>query len=284
MRGISISMLGSKASFHDLATSRLFGTQAERNYATSFEELCATVAMNKSDYGVMAVDNSNYGCIYSNYELIKRFQLKIIDEVIMPISLNLYALDTVNKHEIDAIISHPIALEQCSNLVQSLSKVKVIEHSDTASSATLLKEINDSKVAIIAGDEVGKAYGLTVIESDVQNEKGVCTSFVVLSKGDLHFEVMHKVVLHTEGVKSSTTELEVSEVLTEMGISSQWNRKDAQHKDRVIELRSETGINLPKVIRILSDKLNNITVLGGFPIEKDLVQTGRFEMSVNGVL
>jgi prephenate dehydratase len=284
MRGISISMLGSKASFHDLATSKLFGVNAERNYASSFEEICATVAMNKSDYGVMAVDNSNYGCIYSNYELIKRFQLKIIDEVIMPISMNLYALDEVKLEEIETVISHPIALEQCSNLIASLSNVKVIEHSDTASSATLLKEINNSKVAIIAGEEVGKEYGLTAVATDIQNEKGVCTSFVVLSKGDLHFEVMHKVVIHIEGIQTGFSEEEVRNSLLETGVKIVWNKKEVNLEERVIELTSEQGINIPKLIKLLSDKLCNMTILGGFPIENEIVETGRFEMSVNGVL
>ena len=85
--------------------------------------------------------------------------------------------------DIREIISHPMALGQSQLFLSSLDNVVVSEFKDTATSAKLVSEDRENKLAVIAGPTVGKTYGLEVVKDNVGDENPNFTRFYILSKG-----------------------------------------------------------------------------------------------------
>lgn len=182
MRNHKIAIQGAISSFHDLAAKKFFGEDIEVIECGTFKEVCHRVANNSIDYGIIAIENKIAGSILLNYQLIDSFDLNIIGEVYLPIELHLLTIPGTKLSEIREIISHPIALAQCQNFLNSLENVKVTEFKDTATSAKLLMEKGDKELAVIAGPAVGREFGLEENIQDVGDETHNYTRFYILSK------------------------------------------------------------------------------------------------------
>lgn len=184
MRNHLIAIQGSVSSFHDIAAKKYFGEDVTVLECGSFKEVCDKLSNNKVDYGIIAIENKVAGSILMNYQLIDSFNLRIIGETYLPIELQLLAKPGTKLENIREIISHPMALGQSQIFLSGLEDVSVSEFKDTATSAKLVSEDKENKLAVIAGPLVGAAYGLEVIVDNVADEKVNFTRFYILSKGE----------------------------------------------------------------------------------------------------
>nr|MCH9659675.1 prephenate dehydratase [Bacteroidota bacterium] len=83
---MKIAIQGIGGSFHHEAVQRLFPDQEiDLVMCDSFDAVTQSIKNNKSDYGVLAIENSIAGSILPNYNLIEAGGFKIIDEVFLNI-------------------------------------------------------------------------------------------------------------------------------------------------------------------------------------------------------
>lgn len=184
MRNHNIAIQGSISSFHDLAAKKYFGEDITIMECGSFREVCAKLAKNLVDYGIIAIENKVAGSILLNYQLIDQFNLNIIGEIYLPIELSLLAKPGSKLEEITEIISHPMALGQCQDFLSELEDVTVTEFKDTATSAALVLKQDGNKLAVIAGPAVAEKFGLEALSANVCDEQLNFTRFYILSKGE----------------------------------------------------------------------------------------------------
>ncbi len=204
MSSTRVAIQGIATSFHDFAAKKYFGSNAVSVECSSFKAVCECLKNGNSDFGVMAIENSITGSILGNYTLLSSYHFKIIGEVFLHIQMNLMAHPGVELKDIEVIQSHPVAIRQCGEFLETLpEKIKILEKSDTASSA---KQIMDEKLkntAAIAGAEVARVYGLDILEKRIEDNKKNYTRFLILSnepnvdktnnKASLCFELGHQV-------------------------------------------------------------------------------------------
>lgn len=183
MRNHLIAIQGSVSSFHDLAAKKYFGEDVTIVECNSFKEVCDKLSKNLVDYGIIAIENKIAGSILMNYQLIDSHNLTIIGETYLPIELQLLGKAGTKLEDVREIISHPMALGQSQFFLSGLENVVVSEFKDTATSAKLVQNDMNNKLAVIAGPTVAKTYGLEVIEDSVADEKLNFTRFYILSKG-----------------------------------------------------------------------------------------------------
>lgn len=201
-----IAIQGIESSFHHQATNMLLGNeQVELVKCESFQEVANQLIGFKSDFAVMAIENTIAGSILPNYNLIDAHNLEIIDEVYLNIQMHLMALNEDSIHDIKEVHSHPVALLQCKDYLRKFPpQFKVIEGKDTASEAKRIKEQNLRGVAAIAGEQVAKEFGLKILDSNIQSMKDNKTRFVLLgrkqekrtngvNKASLKFELHHEI-------------------------------------------------------------------------------------------
>jgi prephenate dehydratase len=202
---IRVAIQGIATSFHEVAAMSFFGASAEVETVEclSFHELCESLDKGRSNYAVMAIENSIAGSILPNYFLLQSYHFSIIGELYLPIHMHLLALPGVKREDIKVIESHPMAIRQCAEFIYSLSDVQVRESDDTALSAKRVKELNLKDTAAIANEFAAKKYGLEILEKRIETHKKNFTRFLILSKrsngkiesdkASLSFEVAHEV-------------------------------------------------------------------------------------------
>ncbi|MCH2223869.1 MAG: prephenate dehydratase [Crocinitomicaceae bacterium] len=180
MRKHKIAIQGIDESFHHLAAQKIFGEDVITEHCSSFEDVCITITENGADYGVMAIENLLTGCILTNYYLIEKYGLNIIGETTIPISLHLIGLPGARLNEIEKVISHPIALAQCTKTIRS-NGWSTEQTNDTATSVKDISTSKTSEVAAIANSSAAEKYGMEILLNGIQNFPENKTRFLVLS-------------------------------------------------------------------------------------------------------
>jgi prephenate dehydratase len=185
MKKLKIGIQGIKASFHDMATRAYFTDgEIELVEIRDFRTQAEAVANGEVDYAVMAIENTIAGSILPNYGFIEEYNLKILGEEYLRISMQLMALPGTKLKDIEEVISHPMALRQSMKFLREYPDWKISEVSDTALSAKDIKELGLRGVAAIAGSLAAEVYGLEIIAADIETNKQNYTRFLILGRQD----------------------------------------------------------------------------------------------------
>ena len=122
-----IAIQGGYGAFHELAAHKYFGgEEIEILPRKTFRDLLSSIKHQKSDYGIMAIENSLAGSILPNYSLLMDTPMRIIGEVYLRIKQNLVALKGVKIEDLDEVYSHPMAILQCSRYFDQFSHIRLI--------------------------------------------------------------------------------------------------------------------------------------------------------------
>ena len=120
-------------------------------------------------HGVLPIESSLAGAVAETHDLLYERALSIVGETILPITHCLAAVAPVPLDEIRIVRSHPMALEQCRELLARLSQARMIAAPTTADAAQQVAEDGDPTEAAIVGVEAAALYGLTVLVEDVSD-------------------------------------------------------------------------------------------------------------------
>lgn len=195
---LSVSIQGYQGCFHQIAAEHYFGKENIRiDECKTFREVVQRVEKGESDYGIMAIENSIAGSILANYNLLQNPRLTISGEIFLHIRQHLLVNKGAAAQTIDSIKSHPMAIAQCMNYIDSLERnITLIESDDTALSARELSESGSLTQAVIASSRAAELYGLEIACEDIHTVKNNCTRFLIIEKSD-------KVILPESSDKAS---------------------------------------------------------------------------------
>lgn len=177
-----IAIQGKPASYHDIASKKFFGDKVETiNYDLPFKNVFK--GMNKHGYAVVAIENSLYGSINEVYDLLALSNCQIIGEVYLRIEHCLIGLPGADIKSLKEVHSHPIALAQCENYLDTtLKHVQRFEHFDTAGSVIDVKQWDNPSIVAIASQQAATLHNLVVLANNIETNKENYTRFVILSK------------------------------------------------------------------------------------------------------
>ena len=176
-----IAIQGTRASFHEEAAFKFFGTDIETVECDSFKRTCEVLKQKQADFVVMAIENSIAGSLLPNYTLLRDYNFPIVGEVYLAIQLHLLALPGVKFEDIKFITSHPIAIRQCSDFLDDFPQLQVIESTDTAACAKKIREENLTDTVAIANSLAAQLYDLEVMERRIESNKKNYTRFLILA-------------------------------------------------------------------------------------------------------
>ncbi|WP_048601724.1 prephenate dehydratase [Rubeoparvulum massiliense] len=152
-----------------------------QSYPT-FADLAAAIVQGEVDYGMLPVENSYAGTVQEVYELLAQPSLHIIEEWILPISHHLLVNPGGELAAIEAVISHPQALQQCDHFLQEHPHWNRLTSSNTAASARKVAVMGDLHVAAIASEEAASIYGLEILIPHIESNVGNRTRFVLIGR------------------------------------------------------------------------------------------------------
>jgi prephenate dehydratase len=214
-----IAIQGIRASFHEEAAFKFFGTDIETIECDSFKQTCEVLKDKKADYVVMAIENSIAGSLLPNYTLLREYNFSIVGEVYLAIQLHLLALPGVKFKDVKYVQSHPIAIRQCSDFFDEFPNLQVIESSDTAACAKKIREENLTDTAAIANLLAAKLYDLQVMERRIDSNKKNFTRFLILADKPIGTTESNKASLSFQVGNSVGSLAEVLNIFSEYKIN-----------------------------------------------------------------
>ncbi len=177
-----IAIQGAKGSFHDITAHRYFsGEEIEVLYCAQFKDIFLAMAQDDELLGLMAIENTIAGSLLENHELLRESDAQIIGEARLHISHSILCLPEDDWGNITEVHSHPIALMQCREFLNTHPAIKAVEDEDTAKSAEEIYENQLHGHAAICGKDVAAMYGLKILQEGIETNKHNSTRFLVLS-------------------------------------------------------------------------------------------------------
>jgi len=181
----TVAIQGIKGAYHDIAARRYFEENNKEEIeifpCKQFRDVISAVRRDSNFIGIMAIENTIAGSLLQNYELIRESDLVVFGEQKLHISHSLAALPEDTIETISEVNSHPIALMQCAEFLNTLPHIKIVEGDDTALSA---KNIADNQLqghAAICSRYAAELYGLKVLEESIETNKRNFTRFLLLA-------------------------------------------------------------------------------------------------------
>ncbi len=186
---MKILFQGSLGAYSHLAALKVY-PDAEIIPCKTFDE-CFSKA-NKDDKIRIIIPESNRitGNIGVEY-LIFKYRLNIYAEHFHPVEHYLLGLPGSKIKDIEYVYSHAQALSQSTEFIRKNNFVENVR-ADTAGSAKYVSEKKNKNKAAIASKLSAKIYNLDVLESNIEDEKGNVTRFLIMGKPVLQPELKKK--------------------------------------------------------------------------------------------
>lgn len=177
---LKVGYQGEAGAYSELAVRALFERSVTVPYHSVHKVFEAT-EIGSIDFGVVPLENSHAGSINDSYDLLVRHGVQIVAETIVRISHCLLAPPGMTMKDVSVVFSHPQALEQCEEFLDSIEAERVAVH-DTAGAARIVAEEGKQGSAAIASAEAAALYGLEVLASDIEDRSDNSTKFVAISR------------------------------------------------------------------------------------------------------
>ena len=181
---VKIAFQGEKGAYSHLASLDVF-PEAEVKACATFEETFE-LAYKDSQYRiVIPIENSLAGRVADIHYLIPKYKLQIHAEYFLKVNHNLLGIKGSKIKDIKSVRSHSQAIGQCQKIIIQ-NKLRTIIADDTAGSAKFISERKDKSEAAIASNLAAKIYNLEILKSNIEDESGNVTRFLIMGKDALH--------------------------------------------------------------------------------------------------
>ena len=186
-----IAFQGEPGAFSE-AASRQLAADGDLRPSKSFEDVFAAVDSGAVDYGVLPIENSIGGSIHRNFDLLLEHPLPIVGEIEVPVVHHLLALSGRTLAQVKKVYSHPQALAQCDRFLRTLTGVEIVATYDTAGSAKMIADQRLEDAAAIASARAAEVFGLSTLQSGIQDYENNTTRFIVVGRQPLSAAVPDK--------------------------------------------------------------------------------------------
>jgi prephenate dehydratase len=190
----TVAIQGIAGSYHDIAARAFYeGDEVEIVGCNTFRDVIRSIHDDPDTLGLMAIENTIAGSLLQNHELIRQSECAIIGEYKLRISHTLAALPGTKLEDVSEVDSHPIALMQCGDFLDTLKNVKLVETEDTALSAKWISEQKLAGHAAICGKLAAEIYGLETLAEAIETNKRNYTRFLAVADRWKAEEMLHGV-------------------------------------------------------------------------------------------
>jgi prephenate dehydratase len=176
-----VAFQGEPGAFSNEAARRLVGDDVLLAPCTSFEQMFAMTENGLCDFCVAPIENSLFGSVYQNYDLLIKHHLHIVGETNLRIVHNLIAAPGTELEVVRRVYSHPVALGQCTNFFSAHPDLQPITAYDTAGSVKMILENHEQGAAAIASAAAADVYGARILLEAIEDDRQNYTRFLLLA-------------------------------------------------------------------------------------------------------
>lgn len=179
-RDAIVACQGAEGAYSQIACDKLFPSSCIL-YFERFENVFSAVEKGLCKYGILPIENSSYGSVNEVYDLMKKHSFHIVRAVKLRIEHGILAKKGTKLSDIKEIFSHEQAIGQCSEFLASHPEIKVNVVENTAVAARFVAKSERTDIAAIASKNCADVYGLSIIESGVNNAMSNYTRFICIA-------------------------------------------------------------------------------------------------------
>lgn len=175
-----VAFLGPDATFSHLAGVKYFGHSADYKAMETIDDVFAEVEKGRCRYGIVPVENSIEGAVFSTLDCFMKYKVQICGELRLEISHNLVCRSG-NIEDVQTVASHSQPLAQCREwLRKHLPSVPTLPVFSTGAAAQMAS--NNPNIGAIASSLAIKTYELQVVVPGIEDYRGNTTRFLVIGK------------------------------------------------------------------------------------------------------
>ena len=175
-----VAFQGEKGAYSHLACEEMF-PQATIKTCATFEETFKMASEDENIKIMVPIENSLAGRVADIHYLLTKYKLQIYSEHFQNVEHNLLVKEGTELQDIKYVRSHVQAIDQCQKII-SKNKFKTIISADTAGSAKDLSTSDDKSIAAIASKLSAKIYNLKILKSNIEDDTGNVTRFLIMGK------------------------------------------------------------------------------------------------------
>lgn len=147
----------------------------------SWGAVADVVVAGEADFGVLPIESSLVGPVNETHDLLFTLPLSIIAQTVLPIRHCLLGVPGATIEGLRVVRSHPMALDQCRELLARLPQAEAIVAATTADAAKQIADHRDPAEAAIANLTAAETYGLTILADNIGDHAEAYTRFVLVA-------------------------------------------------------------------------------------------------------
>lgn len=190
---MKIGYLGPKGTFsHEACKNYSKNNDIQIEFKTITETILA-LENDKVDEVIVPIENSLQGCVTEAIDtLIQNEDIKVKGEILLSINQNLMSNSECELNKIEKVYSHPQALAQCKNYLETnLPNSKIIAVESTSYAAQIVSQSSE-KIACIGNSACIEVYNLRLLDKNIQDNSFNKTKFWILGKKETNKNEKHK--------------------------------------------------------------------------------------------
>ena len=177
-RKATVAFLGPEATFSHLAGVKYFGHSADYKAMETIEDVFAEVDKGRTTFGIVPVENSIEGAVFSTLDCFMKYKVQICGEAQLEISHNLVCRSG-NIEDIQTVASHSQPLAQCREwLRKHMPNIPTLPVFSTGLAAQMAA--NNPNIGAIASSLAITTYQLQVVVKGIEDYRGNTTRFLII--------------------------------------------------------------------------------------------------------
>ena len=186
---MKIAYQGIEGSYSESCAKEIY-PDCETISCKTFDDVFAKANKDENIRAIIPESNKTTGNIGVEY-LIFKYRLNIYEEKFYPIKHHLLGLPGSKIQDIKEVYSHAQGLSQCSKFIKENNLTENVR-ADTAGSGKYVAENKNKSKAAIASKQSAKIYNLDIVASNIEDEKGNTTRFLLMGKSIIQPEFKKK--------------------------------------------------------------------------------------------
>ena len=179
-----VAIQGFSGCFHEQAARMFYGEREgvcpEIVECATFDGLYSSMNVGQADAAIMAIENTVSGGLLPNFELLRKYDVKIKGEVFLRIRQNLMALPGQTIEDIREVRTHYMAINQTRAFFSEYPHIRLVESEDTAKSAADIAREGLRGIGAVASELAAELYGLEILKPGIETYKQNFTRFLIL--------------------------------------------------------------------------------------------------------
>lgn len=177
-----VGFQGVAGSFSEQALLDYFGDDTKTKAVDEFEDIFTQLENDSIKYGILPIENSSTGGITDVYDLLNKYDFKIVGEVCLKVNHNLMAIKGASIEDITEVYSHSQALSQCCEFLKSKKSWAQVPFCNTAKSAEFVCNSKEKFKAAIGSRRAAALYDLNILVRNINSNSKNITRFIIISK------------------------------------------------------------------------------------------------------